>query len=54
MVSLDGYKTGMTFSSINTELSPLATWINVYSRILGNARTLYGQSSSDIQAYIAG
>lgn len=54
MVSLDGYKTGMTFSSINSELSPLATWVNVYSRIMGNAKNLYGKSSSEIQAYIIG
>ena len=44
----------MTFSSINNELTPLSTWVNVYSRILGNTKSLYGQSSSDIQAYITG
>lgn len=54
MISLDGYKTGTTYSLINNELNPLSTWVNVYSRILGNAKNLYGQSNFEIQSYIAG
>jgi len=50
---LDGFKSGMTFSSINNELNPLSTWVNAYSRIMGNTKNLYGKSSTDIQAYIA-
>lgn len=43
----------MTFSSSTNDLSPLGTWINIYSRILGNAKNLYGKTNSDVQAFIA-
>lgn len=42
----------MTISTVANDLSPLGTWVNVYSRILGNSRNLYGKTSSDAQLYI--
>jgi len=46
MIALDGFKTTTTFSTMGNDLSPLGTWVNIYSRILGNSRNIYGKSSS--------
>lgn len=42
----------MTISSVTNDLSPLGTWVNIYSRILGNSKNLFGKTNTDVQLYI--
>jgi hypothetical protein len=53
LIALDGFKTSTSFSSLDMDVSPLGTWANLYSRIMGNTRNIYGKNSADIQNYIA-
>lgn len=52
IISLDGYKTSSTSIQINNDLSPFSTWVNIYSRVMGNAKNRFGKNSNDIQQYI--
>jgi chitinase len=52
IICLDGFKTETTSTSLSAELSPLGTWVNIYSRVMANTKNLIGSSSSDIQRHV--
>ena len=52
IIALDGFKTSTSLSSLDLDLTPLGTWTNLYPRIIGNTRNIYGKNSADIQNYI--
>jgi hypothetical protein len=52
LVSIDGFTSSTTLSTLSTDLSPLGTWANVFTRIVGSVRNLHGNNNSQIQKYI--
>lgn len=52
MVSIAGFTSSTTNLKLSTDLSPLGTWANVFSRIVGSVRNINGSTNSQIQQHI--
>lgn len=46
MVSIGGFISSTTNNKLFSDLSPLGTWANIYTRIIGSVRNINGSSSS--------
>lgn len=52
IVSLDGYKSTSTLSTLQQSVSPLGIWLNAYSSIAGLKAGRGGNTTATIQSYI--
>lgn len=52
VVSLDGFKSTSTISSLQQNTSPLGIWLNAFSLIVGLKPGRGGNTTSTIQSYI--
>lgn len=49
MVSIGGFTSSTTNLTLSNDLSPLGTWANVFTRVVGSVRNNYGSTNSQIQ-----
>lgn len=52
IVSLDGFQSTSTVSSIQSGSSPLSIWVNAYSSITGSKDSIAGNTTSNVQKHI--
>lgn len=52
LVSLGGFASFSTYDSLDSELSPIGVWKNIFSIVLGNKATPYANDASEARRYV--